>query len=90
MVSSCTTVMYPEKESDMSFSSEVKEELAKHISPARHCQIAELAVGARADDDLIDVTEQESEVKFQFEEEDTSTDDATGEFSQVYTYIIYK
>ena len=25
-----------------------------------------------------------------FEEEDTSTDDATGEFSQVYTYIIYK
>ena len=43
MVSSCTTVMYPEKESDMSFSSEVKEELAKHISPARHCQIAELA-----------------------------------------------
>ena len=27
MVSSCTTVMYPEKESDMSFSSEVKEEL---------------------------------------------------------------
>ena len=54
MVSSCTTVMYPEKEFDMSFSSEVKEELAKHISPARHCQIAELAVGARADDDLID------------------------------------
>ena len=27
----------------MSFSSEVKNELAKHISPARHCQIAELA-----------------------------------------------
>lgn len=27
----------------MSFSSEVKEELAKHISPARHCQLAELA-----------------------------------------------
>ncbi len=27
----------------MSFSSEVKEELAKHISPARHCRIAELA-----------------------------------------------
>ncbi len=27
----------------MSFSSEVKEELAKHFSPARHCQIAELA-----------------------------------------------
>jgi len=27
----------------MSFSSEVKEELARHISPARHCQIAELA-----------------------------------------------
>lgn len=27
----------------MSFSSEVKEELTKHISPARHCQIAELA-----------------------------------------------
>lgn len=27
----------------MSFSSEVKEELAKHISSARHCQIAELA-----------------------------------------------
>ncbi|MDE6640877.1 MAG: DNA-binding protein WhiA [Acetatifactor sp.] len=27
----------------MSFSSEVKVELAKHISPARHCQIAELA-----------------------------------------------
>ena len=27
----------------MSFSSEVKRELAKHISPARHCQIAELA-----------------------------------------------
>ena len=27
----------------MSFSSEVKEELAKHISPARHCQIAELS-----------------------------------------------
>ncbi len=27
----------------MSFSSEVKEELAKHVSPARHCQMAELA-----------------------------------------------
>ncbi len=27
----------------MSFSSEVKKELAKRISPARHCQIAELA-----------------------------------------------
>lgn len=27
----------------MSFSSEVKEELAKRVSPARHCQIAELA-----------------------------------------------
>jgi DNA-binding protein WhiA len=27
----------------MSFSSEVKEELIRHISPARHCQIAELA-----------------------------------------------
>lgn len=27
----------------MSFSGEVKKELAKHISPARHCQIAELA-----------------------------------------------
>lgn len=27
----------------MSFSSKVKEELARHISPARHCQIAELA-----------------------------------------------
>lgn len=27
----------------MSFSSDVKEELIKHISPARHCQIAELA-----------------------------------------------
>lgn len=27
----------------MSFSSEVKEELARHISPARHCQLAELA-----------------------------------------------
>ncbi len=31
------------KGGEMSFSSEVKEELAKHISPARHCQIAELA-----------------------------------------------
>lgn len=27
----------------MSFSCEVKEELSKHISPARHCQLAELA-----------------------------------------------
>ena len=27
----------------MSFSSEVREELARHISPARHCQLAELA-----------------------------------------------
>ncbi|MFU0827242.1 MAG: putative cell division protein WhiA [Lachnoclostridium sp.] len=27
----------------MSFSKEIKEELSKHISPARHCQIAELA-----------------------------------------------
>ena len=50
----------------------------------------EETTGAVSDDDLIDVTEQESEVKFQFDEEDTSTDDATGEFSQVYTYIIYK
>ena len=48
----------------------------------------EETTGAVSDDDLIDVTE--SEVKFQFDEEDTSTDDATGEFSQVYTYIIYK
>ena len=28
---------------EMSFSSDVKEELANHISSARHCQIAELA-----------------------------------------------
>lgn len=28
----------------MSFSGDVKEELAKHISPARHCQIAELSM----------------------------------------------
>ena len=35
MVSSCTTVMYPEKESDMSFSSEVKEELAKTHQPGK-------------------------------------------------------
>jgi len=28
---------------EVSFSSDVKEELAKHISPGRHCQIAELA-----------------------------------------------
>ncbi len=27
----------------MSFSSEVKEELSKHVNPARHCQIAELS-----------------------------------------------
>ncbi len=27
----------------MSFAGEVKEELAKRVSPARHCQIAELA-----------------------------------------------
>ena len=27
----------------MSFSSGVKEELYRHISPARHCQLAELA-----------------------------------------------
>ena len=27
----------------MSFSSEVKEELSRQISPARHCQIAEIA-----------------------------------------------
>lgn len=27
----------------MSFSAEVKDELARHISPARHCQIAELS-----------------------------------------------
>ena len=27
----------------MSFSSEVKEELAKHIGKSRHCQLAELA-----------------------------------------------
>ena len=27
----------------MSFSSEVKEELSRHISPARHCRIAEIA-----------------------------------------------
>ena len=27
----------------MSFSAKIKEELAKHISPARHCQIAELS-----------------------------------------------
>lgn len=31
----------------MSFSSEVKEELAGHLSPARHCQIAELAAMLR-------------------------------------------
>ena len=37
MVSSCTTVMYPEKESDMSFSSEVKEELAKHHEIRNAC-----------------------------------------------------
>ena len=27
----------------MSFSQNVKEELGKHMSPARHCQLAELA-----------------------------------------------
>ena len=70
MVSSCTTVMYPEKESDMSFSSEVKEELAKHISPARHCQIAELAAlmnfsgqyGRSAEGDFMIVVQSDNEV----------------------------
>ncbi len=33
----------PEMRKKMSFSQEVKEELAKNISSARHCQIAELA-----------------------------------------------
>ena len=27
----------------MSFSSRIKEELSRHMSPARHCQIAEIA-----------------------------------------------
>lgn len=46
MVLSSITEMLPTREfrgRDMSFSSEVKEELAKHISTSRHCQIAELA-----------------------------------------------
>lgn len=44
----------------MSFSSGVKEELYRHISPARHCQLAELAallhfngsIGRRYDGDF--------------------------------------
>lgn len=66
-----------------------KQQRTESATEAAGTQIEE-TTGAVSDDDLIDVTEQESEVKFQFDEEDTSTDDATGEFSQVYTYIIYK
>ena len=33
----------------MSFSAEVKEELAKHISPARNCQVAELVAMLASD-----------------------------------------
>lgn len=66
-----------------------KQQRERKVPQAAGTQIEE-TTGAVSDDDLIDVTEQESEVKFQFDEEDTSTDDATGEFSQVYTYIIYK
>ena len=66
-----------------------KKQQRESATEAAGTQIEE-TTGAVSDDDLIDVTEQESEVKFQFDEEDTSTDDATGEFSQVYTYIIYK
>ena len=43
-----------------------------------------------ADDDLLNVTQEESEVTFDFDKEDTNTSDSTKEFSQVYTYIIYK
>ena len=51
---------------------------------------AEEVTGAVSDDDLLNVTEEESEVTFDFDEDDTKTQDSTKEFSQVYTYIIYK
>lgn len=51
---------------------------------------AETETGAVSDDDLLNVTEEESEVTFDFDREDTKTTDSTKEFSQVYTYIIYK
>mgnify|MGYP001165818543 FL=1 len=77
------------KEGTSLLAAEKTTEGTESATEAAGTQIEE-TTGAVSDDDLIDVTEQESEVKFQFEEEDTSTDDATGEFSQVYTYIIYK
>ena len=77
------------KEGTSLLAAEKTTEGTESATEAAGTQIEE-TTGAVSDDDLIDVTEQESEVKFQFDEEDTSTDDATGEFSQVYTYIIYK
>ena len=77
------------KEGTSLLAAEKTTEGTESATEAAGTQIEE-TTGVVSDDDLIDVTEQESEVKFQFDEEDTSTDDATGEFSQVYTYIIYK
>lgn len=51
---------------------------------------AQEVTGAVSDDDLLNATEEESEVTFDFKEDDTKTKDSIKEFSQVYTYIIYK
>lgn len=83
------TIAIKEGTSLLAAKKEKATEETESVTEAAGTQTEE-TTGAVSDDDLIDVTEQESEVKFQFDEEDTSTDDATGEFSQVYTYIIYK
>lgn len=47
------------------------------------------ADGAVSDDELLNVGEEDTEMIFQFDEEDTDSDGGS-EFSQVYTYIVYK
>ena len=57
--------------------------------PEDSTQVQE-ADGSVSEDDLLNVTEESTEVEFHFDEADKEKEDSASEFSQVYTYIIYK
>ena len=43
-----------------------------------------------SEDDLLFDEEEPEKVEFEFDEEDSGKDEEPSEFSQVYTYIIYR
>lgn len=59
--------------------------------PVTETQEATESTGAVSEDELLDVTEESTQIVFDFDEdEETDSEDPAAEISQVYTYIIYK